>query len=249
MHESASLLMEERIHCSEIVLVRHGETSWNASRRLQGQQDIPLNDAGREQLRSLGVTLKPILNETPGAFSSDKKIAAIYSSDLKRAAESATLLAESLDFPLDKIVYDNRLREWHAGHMEGCYLSDVPQQFPESWAAWRRRDCYYVGHGGESLYDKFIRAKEALEEIGRKHEEERVLVVTHSLVIDDAIRMATGVPLDKPTRMPKKNAGVYMLHFEWREGGGPPLWRLLRAGDKILPDICAENDAAESVVI
>jgi probable phosphoglycerate mutase len=87
-----------------LLLVRHGETDWNAAGRLQGHTDRPLNDFGRTQARRLAEQL------------ADDGIAAIYASDLARARETAEIVGERLGLP---VAIDPDLREKDWGTWEG----------------------------------------------------------------------------------------------------------------------------------
>lgn len=89
---------------TELLLVRHGETDWNADGRLQGHTDRPLSDYGREQARKLAEEL------------TGEEFDAIYSSDLARARETAEIVAKQLRLP---VVLDPDLREKDWGNWEG----------------------------------------------------------------------------------------------------------------------------------
>ncbi len=89
---------------TELVLVRHGETDWNAAGRLQGHTDRPLSDYGREQARRLAEEL------------AGEEFDAIYASDLTRARETAEIVGEALHLP---VIVDPDLREKNWGNWEG----------------------------------------------------------------------------------------------------------------------------------
>jgi broad specificity phosphatase PhoE len=132
-----------------LLLVRHGETDWNADGRLQGQTDRPLSDFGRRQARQLAGELE------------GEKLEAIYSSDLSRARETAEILGERLGLP---VVLDADLREKDWGTWEGL-------------TAGERDRVEFVGESTEAHQRRILRALRRIAE--RHPGEARVLVVTH----------------------------------------------------------------------
>jgi broad specificity phosphatase PhoE len=133
-----------------LLLVRHGETDWNAEGRLQGHTDRPLNPYGREQAKALAARL---------AGEADR-VAAVYSSDLARARETAEILGERLGLP---VVVDPDLREKNWGTWEGLTSEE------------RLR----VEFEGESTAEHRERTVRAVERIAERHPGQRVVVVTH----------------------------------------------------------------------
>jgi broad specificity phosphatase PhoE len=132
-----------------LLLVRHGETDWNADGRLQGQTDRPLSEFGRRQARLLAGEL------------ADEELAAIYSSDLSRARETAEIVGERLGLP---VALDPELREKDWGTWEG--LTAVERDRVE-----------FVGESTEAHQERILRA---LRRIAEHHPaDDRVLVVTH----------------------------------------------------------------------
>src|SRR5436190_6437311 len=131
-----------------LLLVRHGETDWNASGRLQGHTDRPLNDVGRRQAAALAGQL------------AGRGVAAISTSDLVRAKETAEIVGERLGLT---VVVDPDLRERHWGSWEGLTPSE--------------RDA--VVFEGETPEDHRARTLAAVTRIAERHPSERVLVVTH----------------------------------------------------------------------
>jgi broad specificity phosphatase PhoE len=132
-----------------LLLVRHGETDWNADGRLQGQTDRPLSDFGRRQARRLAEELV------------DEELEAIYSSDLARARETAEILGERLGLP---VVLDADLREKDWGTWEG--LTSVERDRVE-----------FVGESTDEHRDRILRSLRRISE--RHPDPGRVLVVTH----------------------------------------------------------------------
>src|SRR5579862_1895349 len=104
-----------------ILLARHGETDWNVERRWQGHADTPLNDTGRAQARSLGEEL------------ADEPIDAVFSSDLRRAHETARLVAEPRGL---SVIAIPDLRERNFGSAEGLTTEEIQTRFPGVELAW-----------------------------------------------------------------------------------------------------------------
>ena len=132
-----------------LLLVRHGETDWNADGRLQGQTDRPLSDFGRRQARQLADEL------------ADEQLEAIYSSDLSRARETAEIVGERLGLP---VVLEPDLREKDWGTWEG--LTAVERDRVE-----------FVGESTEAHQERMLRALRRIS--GLHPGDVRVLVVTH----------------------------------------------------------------------
>jgi len=110
---------------TRVLVIRHGETAWNRESRIQGHIDIPLNDQGRWQAERLAQAL------------ADEPLAAIYSSDLQRAFDTAQAIAEATG--LD-VVADETLRERHFGDMEGLTHDEILARWPVEGRRWRERD-------------------------------------------------------------------------------------------------------------
>ena len=152
-----------------LCLVRHGETAWNAEHRVQGQLDVPLNDVGRGQARAVAEAL------------AGERFAAIYSSDLSRARETAEPAARLLGLP---VRLDANLRERHYGIFERLTYAEVKERFPEDYARFERREPEFDFRTGESLRAFFARAVQCVLSIAERHAGERVLVFTHGGVLD-----------------------------------------------------------------
>jgi broad specificity phosphatase PhoE len=162
-----------------ILLARHGETEWNKDRRFQGQLDVPLSDRGREQARELAEA------------AAGEDIAALYTSPLIRAAETARVVGERIGL---EPRADDRLKEIDVGDWETRLKDDVAEQDPEGWAAFRRAGEDFRFPGGESLAEQQQRVLAALEDIARGPEP--ALVVCHRGVVRCALAHANRRGLD-----------------------------------------------------
>ena len=164
----------------EVLLVRHGETAWNAAGRVQGQADPPLNAEGRRQARALaGALAGGALGPAPGGASA--------SSDLERASETCCALEASLGLPRGPRVPE--LRERHLGPLQGLNWAEARASEPEAFAAARgERDARIPG--GESFGDVKARLKAAVEALVAARPGKRILVCTHGGVIMAAYALA-----------------------------------------------------------
>jgi probable phosphoglycerate mutase len=149
---------------TRIILVRHGETDWNAAGRIQGQTDTPLNAAGREQARRAAQRL------------ASEPVRGLYSSDLARASETATIIGRPLGLT---VVTSPRLRERRYGVWEGLTSAEIQVRYPELFAAWRARATDFMPPQGETRTQLLTRALVELQMIARRHVGEVVVVVTH----------------------------------------------------------------------
>jgi broad specificity phosphatase PhoE len=150
-----------------IWLARHGETADNADGRVQGSIDTPLNDRGREQARQLAERAAGL------------GVAALYSSQLARALETARIVGERLG--LEPRV-DERFAESRRGDWEGRLLADLERDEPQAWNEWRASDPGFRFPGGESLAEHVARVGDALREV-----EQRALVVCHGGTVRAAL--------------------------------------------------------------
>ena len=145
-----------------ILLARHAETTWNRERRFQGHADSPLTEEGRAQARALA-------DELAG-----REIAAVYASDLSRAAETAEIVAERLDLP---VHLDSGLREVDVGEWSGLTWPEIEERFPEGVELHRTRG--YGWERGESNDEMAERVLGALRRIAHDQAGRQVLVIVH----------------------------------------------------------------------
>lgn len=153
-----------------IYLIRHGQSEANVEGVFAGQYDPALSGTGLEQG---GVTAK---------FFADSQIRpdVIYSSDLKRAYETAQCTAEIFHMP---IVKDENLREIHAGEWEKVSFAELIKKFPKSYGVWKENIGCSCCDGGESVVELQKRVVSALTRIAQSHEESVVFVFTHATPI------------------------------------------------------------------
>jgi probable phosphoglycerate mutase len=182
-----------RMDVATLLLIRHGETAWNAESRIQGQLDVPLSNAGIWQAGRLAQRL------------ASERIEAIFASDLARAWLTAQPIGQSRQ--VDPVP-DVRLRERHFGIFQGHTLSEISSAWPAEFAAWRQRDPDWAIPGGESGSEFIARVLEALDEIAHHHAGGTVAVVAHGGVLDVAYRHARGLTWNAPRQHLMANAAL-----------------------------------------
>lgn len=197
-----------------LVLVRHGETDWNRSRRLQGQTDIPLNERGQWQASRTAEVLSRRHQDLP--------FDRVYSSDLSRAWQTAQAFADLEKTPLHPAP-DWRERAY--GVLEGHDPESAAAALPEVAQAWRSRLPEHPIPGGESLLQFAGRVRTALDHLGQAHRGQRLLLFTHGGVLDIVYREIMGLPLDAPRQHSLVNAGINEVALS--DQG----WQLLLWGD------------------
>jgi probable phosphoglycerate mutase len=132
-----------------IYYIRHGETSWNAEGRLQGVQDIALNDLGRRQAAHAGTILADLFAHD----GRDKSSLTFVASPLIRARATMELVRDSLQLPRDGYTLDDRLREIGYGQWEGSTLPEMQLRDPDLYARRQTEKWSVSPPGGESYIE------------------------------------------------------------------------------------------------
>ncbi len=165
----------------KIYVIRHGETDWNITRKLQGQVDMPLNEFGRE-----------IARQTREGLPEDIKIDVCFSSPLVRAKETAEILLEGQDVP---IYTDDRLKEMSFGIYEGMIFSrgesEIPDQFFDDFG---RPEIFPAPERGEDFYQITARVRSFLEELyaNEEYQDKSILLAAHGVTVCAIVTVVTG---------------------------------------------------------
>ena len=170
-----------------LVMLRHGQTEYNAGSRMQGQLDTDLTDLGREQAAAAAEVLakrQPVL---------------IVSSDLRRALDTAIALGERSGLP---VLVDERLRETHLGDWQGMTHLEVDAAAPGARLAWRD-NARWAPHGGESRVDVAARSMPLVAELiaqqgewGLDEPDRPMVLVAHGGLIAALTAALLGLPVD-----------------------------------------------------
>ena len=187
------------------VIIRHGQSQGNAEGRFGGHTDTPLSPRGRKQAEATAKALE------------SENFSAIYSSDLPRAIETASPLAELVGVPLQ---ITDALRERSVGVMEGLTFEEAAEQHPEQYQALLRRDFEHVLIGGESYRQTLDRASRQLDEAIEQHKGGRIALFAHTGTICILILHLMGAldaPDLKPVWIATANCGI--ARFDLRDDG------------------------------
>jgi alpha-ribazole phosphatase len=165
-----------------LLLVRHGQTSWNLQSRFQGNSDIPLDETGQRQALALGSRL------------SEEPIDVIFASDLKRSWDTAKIISERNKTPL---IPEPRLREVNFGEWEGLTYDEIKTNYPQALESWEKDMLHAAAPGGENLEQLASRVNDTFERIMSEHASEDVLVVAHGGSLQILLCLLLGLsPLD-----------------------------------------------------
>jgi len=184
---------------TRICIIRHGETEWNVEKRIQGHTDVPLNAVGRAQALAMAFN------------AAHQPFAAIYSSDLARAVETAQALAQREDEEVKRLP---QLRERHFGIFQGITADEAAALYPEAYAHYVARDPDYDFETGESLRRFAERVADAIDWLVRHHSGQTIAAVCHSGVLDVIYRRATGRPLHTARDFKIPNCGLNWFRFD-----------------------------------
>lgn len=177
---------------TRLLIVRHGETDWNAEGRVQGHRDIPMNEEGRRQMLLAADAL------------AEEAVDAVYSSDLARAEESARILAAPHRLPVNR-TEDLRERDW--GIWQGNALTEIAGKYPELYR--RMRAGEWVSPEGAEPYERLQRrVVRAMQRIADAHQGRTSIVATHGGPLKAFVCWLLGAPLAAQTAMRTGNAAI-----------------------------------------
>ncbi|HVM34986.1 MAG TPA: histidine phosphatase family protein [Actinomycetota bacterium] len=208
---------------TRVFLVRHGETEWNRTKRAQGHADIAMNTDGHRQAAHAAASLAHL------------EVAAVYSSDLGRAVDTARPIAEAHGL---EVEIEPDLREIDQGEWEGLTVEEIRERWPELWGPARH---YSARPGGESPQQVRARATRALARIVEGHGDQAVVLVSHG----GTIRWITAEALGYDDRRSARirglgNGGIVQLDVFVENDG--LAYANLRRLDGNRPDLDDPND-------
>lgn len=191
---------------TNIFLVRHGEVAGNRGDAsfFVGWSDLPLNEQGQKQARQVGDYLEC------------EKINGVYASDLQRARKTAERIAEKHGLNVETNV---ALREVNYGKWEGLSEADLHREYSQQWSA-RQNDPWNVAAvDGENYAQMWARFFPVWEELLKKHENERFVIVAHNGLLRMLLCYLTGAPFENFKRFHADNGGVSRIEIECNSDG------------------------------
>lgn len=185
-----------------VYLIRHGATEGDGKRRYKGTIDVPLSEEGAGQARLAGRFLRESLGGEP--------LRAVYSSDLRRALSSASIIAEGTG--LEPVAVPG-LRERHFGLWEGMSFDEISERFPGDFDKWARDPLAFSPVGGESTIEVRDRAMRALAGILALHRDGPMAVVAHGGVNRVVLCETLGISLKNIFSIEQDFASVNVIEF------------------------------------
>jgi alpha-ribazole phosphatase len=183
---------------TEFCLIRHGETDWNLAGRYQGQSDVSLNETGRQQALEISRHLQ------------SQTFTAIYTSDLKRAQETAQIIANVLKLPYS---IDPRLREINQGEWEGQQVEVIKARYSELWNKRTVDPASVRPPGGETVGEVAMRAFEVMDDLSHRFPGGKVLIISHGLTLATILCKVRRIPIGQAYRLIPGNAEI--IWIEW----------------------------------
>jgi len=184
---------------SKLIVIRHGETVWNAEARIQGHGDSPLTAAGIAQALAVARKL------------AGEGLDAIIASDLGRVRQTVEPLARLTGLSAQ---YDPGLRERNYGIFEGKTLAELDVEMPGEFEKYRARDLHGVPPGGESLAQFHARVAATMERIAVEAAGRKVAVIAHGGVCGELFRHAMRLPLEAPRTYTLFNAAINRFRYQ-----------------------------------
>lgn len=165
-----------------IYLTRHGQTEWNKARIMQGWQNAPLTELGKNQATQLGEKLKSVVFD------------AIYSSDSGRAFHTAQIISQNQSKSIEKLA---SFREINLGEWEGKSIQEFEQSNPTQYHNFWNSPHLYVSSTGETFFDVKKRVINTFETLLQKHSDDCVLIVAHTVVVKTILAYIENEPTEK----------------------------------------------------
>lgn len=189
----------------KIILISHGSTIYTEQNRLYDLDDYPpINETGKKEMEKIANWLKI----------SNQNIDMIYTSSALRSIQSARIIAKNLRKDFD--IADN-LQERRFGIWGGLTFRQISEKYPDMFEQYQKNPCKFCQDGGESTIDLNSRVGNTIKQIVKKNPQKRIIIITHSAIIQSAIGYAVGIPPENQERVyiPTGSATQINYYAEW----------------------------------
>ncbi|WP_330998012.1 alpha-ribazole phosphatase [Pectinatus haikarae] len=193
--------IQGKITVTKIILVRHGQTEWNAQKRFYGWTDIGLSAKGGKQARLLAENFP------------ERQVDLIYSSDLTRASDTAAYIGKQFSC---EVRTDRQLREINFGKWEGLLYDEILAKWPEEMRFFLSRPDMLKIPDGETFSQVQKRAVARISEIADANAGKNIVAVTHGAFINVLLAASLRIPLRHLWSLQQENTSVNILYY--REG-------------------------------
>ena len=184
----------------KIILIRHGETEWNQEGRFQGHLDSPLTSKGEQQARDNGQKIKKILDSLGDIE--------LFSSPLGRAKSTALIIANEIEFSPDKIIFDERIKEFNYGILEGKTKEYCKQNHSQTIEEREANKWFYQVENGDSYELVAKRVDSWLDSLDNS---KTIIAVTHEMINRALRKIYRGISIDKALTLRQPNNVVLVL--------------------------------------
>lgn len=180
-----------------VILIRPAETDWNTMGRRQGWVAAPINEHGRQQAASLAKYVRNI------------GLGVLYTSDLRRAVETAAILTQDMDLP---VIEDERLRERNIGMWQGMTLDEIRNWYPDEYSQLQADIQSYRIPGGESRRSVKERVVAAFEDFLREDRAQTIGILSHTVTLHMLLEAIVAGYDSRTVRF--RNTSVTTLHMQ-----------------------------------
>lgn len=183
---------------NKIYLVRHGESEWNILNRIQGQNDTKLTAKGKEQAKKIAMRLK------------NEKIDLIFSSDLKRAYDTAKIIGSELNLEVNSL---KELREINFGIWEGLTTNEIKERYSDEHIIWMTEPHKLNIPEAEKLVDLQERLIKTINQLKNENEDKNILIVSHGASIKAIILGILGIDISAYNKFSLNNTSLSIIEF------------------------------------
>ena len=183
---------------TKLYILRHGESEWNVLGKVQGQEDTSLTDRGREQAKKAAERL------------AEEEIDIIYSSDLKRAYDTAKAVGTELDLEVNKL---SSIREIHFGIWQGLDLKTIRERYEDDYILWRKEPQNLKIENGETLQAVQDRAVKDIKKLVEENSGKNILLESHGTAIKTFIIGLLDMDMSSYCKFTIGNTGISIIEF------------------------------------